>query len=670
MDELPIASTLWTLFLRANSFRETSGGAHDLRTSSARQLLNSQSDVGEVSSVKLPDDAGVPEPWCGCGEAQSCDICEAPLKTVCAVNDTINWCTQHNPFDGLGHKLSMVKVSDYTDAADSYYAPVGNRPAKLKANPVNEEDVTAEDMQEAAATFYAYIQDYLDQNEVTVDEIPIAFNFVALADLVDQLSDTAVAELQDRLNRGLNKAEDRLEAVFNRTRLMQEYIQVLDDTAHNPIGVLWFDEAAMVCTTKAGKSGVQINYDLRPTVNRVDPCKVWFTPDWTINREGRAVFTCRQYTAADVTRATDAMPSKLKSAAKKLIDDNPHGYRMRSAQLFTDGMPVDDGLYDVLVCRGTFSVDELKDVGLTSEDKMEHMPYAELWYSNGEVIFAKLLPAYLKGLGVYTTSFRTFGDSIWGISLYDFVHPFARLYEGAVKGVDTSVGKSTGSIISLDIGVIDNPDSFITKNPATGAYEIDLSGDNVIKFDSTDAAVSPNWKGVPLQIDQMPTDLPNLIPAINLALQQIEIISGIPSILTTGSPQSSAVRTDGAYDTAHETASKKVKSLLKRPKERVLMPVIMAFYLTLVDKGLLKGLPVDTDPELLMDERLTNHRRASRNFGQILNDLAPFADRVPVETMNDLINQYVTQAYDLDDDVIEGGNPVDRSQPAQAPGSV
>ena len=163
--------------------------------------------------------------------------------------------------------------------------------------------------------------------------------------------------------------------------------------------------------------------------------------------------------------------------------------------------------------------------------------------------------------------------------------------------------------------------------------------------------------------------MPNLIPAINLALDQIEVISGIPRIITTGTPDSSAVRTDGSYRTAYRSASKKIAGLVKRGKDRVLRPAIDAFYLHELDSGLLKDTPVDTMPELLMDERLSGDIQ-SENAGQMLNDIGPFIDRVPEATVNGIINQHFRSTYGVDYDIVPGVNPIGNVTPAQNTGEL
>ena len=670
MNQPNLAGTFWRLFQQANSFRETCGGAHDLRTSCARQMLATQDEVGERAEVELPDNMARPTPYCGCDPevGQSCDVCETILPGVCTINQTMDWCKQHDVFDGLAHMLAMVKISDYTAAAESFYAPVGNKPAELKANPVVE--VPEAEMQTAAGVFYEYIQKFLDDNQVTIDEIPAAFNLGAMNDLVDELSRTAKEQLQQEIQEGLDKAEGMMESAFNRADLMSDYLKVIDDTSHAPIGVLWYDHSSLQKDFKAGSGGLKTVYELQPNSQRVDPQKIWFTPDWTEDHSGRAVFTTRQLSAGDLLRIREYVPTPSRANIDDLLENNECGYRMYSAHLFYDTMTTEDGLYDILVGRGMFMADELTEAGLTLPNGKDKMHQAEVWYAGGEVLHAQLIPDYIDNYGVYTTNFRTFGNNIWGISLYDFVIPFAKMYEGAIRGIDSSVAKTSGSIISMDVGVIENPESYITRNPKTGTYEMDLSGDTIIQFDSTDAMVSPNWKGVPIQINQLPTDLPNLAPAIEIALQQIEIISGIPRIISTGNPDSSAVRTDSSYRTAHRSASKKIASLLKRSKDRVLTKIIMAFYRTLVDSGLLKGMPIDVEPELLMDERLTNDVQSAQSAGLILQDLAPFMDRIPATTVNSIINGYIRNVHGVQYDVIPGANPVGNETPAQQTGDI
>ena len=665
-----LAGTVWELFLQANAFRESCGGAADLRAAGARLMLATQDQVGETVEVELPPGMAQPEAWCDCDtEAnESCDVCQKPLPEVCSIKDTMAWCATKDPFDGLAHALTIVKLTDFTSATSSFYAPVGNRPAKLKSNPVV--DVPEAELSVAASVLFDYIQSFLDDNEVTIDEIPQAFNLGSTNDLVENLERVARVELQQELEDSISKVEDKMEAVFNRAKLMHEYGKILEDITHHPIGVMWYDPDYLGKEYKATTGGIKTVYELQPTARRVEPDRIWFTPDWRKDRQGRAVFTTREMSAGDLHRAHTYAPATLQQNIRDLIEDHTEGYRMYSTQLFFDNMTQDNGMYDVLVGRGTFTTEELQEAGVKIENKVNTFHAAEVWYANGTLLHAKLLPEFIDNLGVYTTSFRNFGSNIWGISLYDFIIPFARMYEGAIRGVDTSVAKNAGSIISMDVGVIENPTDYLKRDDEGGGYTLDLSGDTVIQFDSTDAMLSPNWKGVPIQIDKLPSDLQQMIPAIQLALEQIQLISGIPSILSTGNPDSSAVRTNDSYRTAYRSASKQIAALLRGTKEYVLMPIILAFYRTLVNDGLLRGLPKDTSPELLLDERLTNAIQSAQASGGALEAVIPFADRISQETLNGLLNNFMRDVYELDYDVAPGSNPVGGQAQAQPTGEL
>lgn len=665
-----LATETWRLFLTANANREDIGGARDLRVAQARRML--ADPAGVQFDADLPDDMGRPTPWCGCDpEAnESCDVCEEVLPSVCTAGQAVLMCKDRDDFAGLAHKLTMVKSDDFLAAADSFYAPVGNKPAQLKANPIV--DVPPEEMAEAASVFYDYLQSFLDDNQVTVDEIPDAFNLSSMNDLVDDLARTARTQLQRDIQEGLDKAESLMEAAFNRSKLMEEYLKVLGDISNAPIGAMWFDQLYLTKDYKAGRGGLTTKHTQEPVAHRVNPANIWFTSDWTEDRCGRAVFTTRQFSYGDLVRIQGLVNNtKMEGAIRELLEQNEQGYRMYSTQLFYDTMTMDNGLYDVLIARATFPKEMITDMGIDvpAGSKDTFFP-VEVWYANGSVLAAHVLPDWVENLGVYTTTFRTFGNSLYGISLYDFIIPFAKMYEGAIRGVDTSAAKAAGSIISMDIGVIEDPGTMLSRNKETGAYELDLSDDTIIQFDSTEASLSPNWKGMPLQIDQLPSHLQDLIPAISVALEQIEIISGIPSIISSGSPDSSAVRTNDSYRTAHQSASKKIASLLKRSKDRVLKRMILVFYRALVDKGLLADLPIDINPELLMDERLSFEVSSQQTSGLILNDLGPFMDRIPVETVNSLINTYARSVHGIDYDVIPGSNPVGNEPAAQPTGSI
>lgn len=656
-----LAPEVWRLFLQAKNARTLFNPA--LRKYAAKataEQVESEQSWAEFEKKAGECNLDVPEPDCGCGDSESCDVCEAPDQDVCTIKDSVDLCKKRNVFDGLTALLTLVKSADYTAAVENYYAPVGNKPMELKAPDVTE--ASDSELEEAADTFFSSIQQFLDANQVKITELPQAFNFDAMTDMVDQLEGLALDQLREETQDGLNHAEDVLESLFGEIRLMIEYMKVLRDPEDSPIGVLWCHHNAPVYTLKANKSSVKKTRQMRPTAERIDPCYFWATPDWTEDIEGRALFRMISKTSGDLEQLKSIAPEKLRSNINELLEHE--GHRMYSAHLFVDDMDMQNGKYDVLICRGSFHRDMLKASGVDIKSD-ETMIAAEVWYAKGMVINAEQLPDYAERMGVYTTYFRNQGNSIWGISLHDFIEPFARLYEGTIKRIDTSVAKSVGSIVMADTGVMPDFEKHL-KQDAEGNYMIDFTSDMVFEFDSTEAGMSPNFKGVPIHVTRLPHDLDKLFPVLNTIFQQIEIITGIPSILSTGNPDSSAVRTDDSYKTAFRAANAKIASIIRRSRDNVLMPATRFFYHSLINDGLLKGFPIEAYPEILFDKRLELEISNARNMAGVLTDFGPYAQMLPQEKVAGLLNKIARDAYGFEDDLIEGVNPVGGATPQVA----
>ena len=660
--ESSLALEVWNLFLKSKNSRKFI--EPELRQYSARSAYESEFPSIEKSWEKIEADAKkisihLEKPSCGCVEHESCDLCTIPDQEVCTVKDTVDLCKKRNVFDGLSTLITLVKAADYTAAVESYYAPVGNKPMELKAPAIVDPRDT--DLQEAADTFYDYIENFLRDNQVKITELADAMNLESLPDAADQLRTVAINQLQLEEQEGLDAAEKLLERLFGQVGLMTEYLKVIKDTEDSPIGVLWCNSETFVRSLKAASGKVRLTRDIKPSVERIDPCYFWATPDWTNHQVGRAVFRLVEKTNGDLEHLKKHTPHPLKQNIADLLEDS--GHKNFSAHLFVDDMELNNGIYDVLICRGYFDKSQLFQAGVKVESD-ERMIAAEVWYAKGMLIYAEQLPDFFEKLGVFTTYFRNNGDSIWGISLHDFIRPFAKMYEGTIKVTDRSVAKSVGSIVSMDTGVIPDFATALKRN-ADGTYEIDFTSDTVLPFDSTEAGLSPNFKGIPIHVTKLPHDLNELFPVLNMIFQQIEVITGIPSILSTGTPDSSAVRTDGSYRTAFRAANAKIASIIRRARDSVLIPAVKFFYYSLIESGELKGFPIEAYPEVLADKRLELEKTNARNMAGILSDLGPYAQMLPPDRVAGIINQFGRELYGLNYDLVPGVNPIGNTSQSQ-----
>ena len=258
-------------------------------------------------------------------------------------------------------------------------------------------------------------------------------------------------------------------------------------------------------------------------------------------------------------------------------------------------------------------------------------------------------------LGVFTTVFRRRGQSIFGYSLHDFIYAFAKLYEGAVDAVDRSMNKATGSIIQVDTGVLNNPDAYIKKDEETGDITLDLTDDLVIEFDSTQAFSSPNFKGVPIHVDQLPSDLAQLLPVVDFVFDQLEKISGIPSILVNSQNVSSALRTTGNFNASFAASSKGVKSLLREGENRILEPSVRYIFDNKAMSGEMKNFLTDLEPEILLSDTLT---RESNEDSELLQSVIAVTQLggglIPQDKLSGLVNTVGRELLNLNEDLIPG----------------
>ena len=667
-QQTSLAGEFWTLFLRSNSHRSGLGITRALQRIAATDHPDDRESDMQGLDELFPKKKTV---LCSDhGEDETCSHCDNPMDTLCSVDEAMSFCGDQDkdPLNNIAELLLSVKREDFQAAVSAYYAPVGEMPGKLNPPPVT--DLPADELKKLAMAFFENIQSYLDETQMTVEQIPDGFEFNNVLELLSNMRQAAMDDVQDSVRKATLEAEKKLTGLFTRIKFMKHYQDVLDDITEYPIAGLWCTRKSLNKAVKIRNNKVTIDQKTMPDMDRIDPCYLWLSPDWRRDKHGRAVFTLKQVDCSTLEWCKRQTKKQVVLDAIDSIDTDAGGYRLNSGHLFTEDL-VDDGTFDLLIGRGRYKKEDLEEYidGLDKDCKWFN---AEVWMLDQRIIYVDILPDWVDaigGYGVYLTRFRNYGNSPWGLSLDEFLRPFALMFEGALKGINSSVKKTQGSIISIDLSVIENPDQQLSRDPKTGEVTMDLSGDTLIPFDSSQAVGSPNFKGKPVHIDKFPTDLPELRLTIATVLAYMELFSGIPSILSTGTPESSAIRTDQSYETAHRSAAKKPASILAKSRVSVLEPAVRFFYYAGIDLGFVQGMFLDAYPEIMLDERLSRWISHRRNMAATLNDIGPYAAQLPPERIGSLINM-VAKVNGIEEELIPETNPIGNVTTTQTPGEI
>jgi len=598
--------------------------------------------------------------------------CEEELEELCSMEEVAEQYKAQSPFKSVANLLTTVKKYEFISLVENAYAQIGNKPFKLKAS---KEPVPSNDqIKESAETFYEFLENYLEANEVRIDEIKDAFNLDTLGEVTKALADTIEEEINNSTQESIDSNEIVIEKVFKRADFMNKYIEVIKDTTDYPIGVMWIDDLALKKEKYISGGKLKFKYSIQCDANRVDPCYFWATEDHRLNEPGRAVFKLAQYTRGEIIQWKEKNvtgSTEITTSLDEFLDTYEDGYKMHEAMLFNDHKQLNAGMYDVMVSRGQFDVSSLKDLNIKIPEiynAESHVP-CEIYFAGNKLLRVRVMECTDERLGVYTTVFRRRGQSIFGYSLHEFVYPFAKLYAGAIDAVDRSVGKSTGSIIQIDTSVIQDAEKYLTKN-ADGEVVLDLSSDLIVEFDSREAFSAPNFKGVPITIDQLPSDLSKLLPVVEFTIKQIELISGIPSILVNGSNVSSALRTTSNFNAAFAASAKVIQALLRESENRILKPSIKYIFETKAASGEMKDFLVETEPEILLSDTLTRELNNDQQLLQGVQSLAQFSQLIPQENLAGLVNKVGREVYNLDEDLIPGVGTLKTATPATPAQSV
>lgn len=653
-----LATEVQHLFNQSVSARNLSGVTSSLRMGYIREVIDDGDEEQFFTTTQ--------EDCSDCDESDD-DECEETLPNACSIEDTLKQYKERSPFKSVASLLTTVKKYEFISLVENAYAQIGNKPFMLK--PGKEPQLSDEQIKKSAQEFYEFIEAFLEANEVRVDQIPDAFNLDTLGDVTKALADAAQEESELKIADAITKNEAVLERVFQRSDFMTKYIEMIKDTTDYPIGIMWIDDKNLKKERYVKNGELKLRYSIQSEAHRVDPSYFWATEDYKLNEVGRAVFRLTQYSKGDLRRWIDndiTGSNQLTENLNDFLDLYEEGYRMREAMLFDDHIRLRDGMYDVMISRGMFDVEHVKALGVEIPEFYEddsHVP-CEVYFSSSHVLRVRVMECADKRLGVYTTVFRRKGQSIFGWSLHEFIYPFAKLYEGAIDAIDRSVGKSIGSLIQVDTGVIDDPSKYLKKNEETGEVELDLSEDVIIEFDSTQTFNSPNFKGIPVTVTQLPSDLSKLLPVVEFIHQQLERISGIPSILVNSNNIASALRTNKNFNASFTASAKVIQSLLRESEVRVLEPSIRFIFDAKAMSGDMKEFLIETEPEILLSDTLTRELNDDQDLLQSVQFLGQFSDRIPEEKLNRLINTVGREVYNLREDLIPGTGVLSTTTPS------
>ena len=653
-SEESLVAEAYLLFLSANNHRNKLGITPSLQKGFVRQtMMDDDTPYSELIKLNQQDCYD-----CDCDheKSESCSTCENELVDVCNSDEFKEVCRNTSIYSGMANLLTTVKKYEFIALMENAYAQVGNKPFKFKAT--KEPESNDEEKEQAAKQFFSFLENYLETNQVRVNEIASAFNVETLGEVSNTLEDEAQAQAKSRLDRSVEIEETVMEKVFSRANLMQVYREVIKDTVDYPIGVMWADDLTIKKQRKVVGGKLKFDMAIQCGVKRVDPCYFWMTDDHTVNKFGRAVFKLEQYTSGEIQNWIEkgvTGSEKINQNVRDYLEDNEDGYRETKAALFNDHWLLQKGLYDVMVSRGYYSKEAVKEMDVNIPKEYEHENYlpCEIRFSNGKLLTARVMKTVDETMGVYTTVFRRNGQSVFGYSLHDFVYPFARMYEGMLESMDKNMANSTSSIIQIDRGVIDNPSSLLSRDE-NGETELDFSEDWVVEFDSSDV-FNPNFRGMPIHIDQLPSNLNKLLPLRDFIMREIEEISGIPSILVNSSNISSALRTDANFRSAFSASAKVVTALLRGSEDRILKPVIQFFFDVKAMNGEMKNFLIDAEPEILLSDTLL---RENNEDQELLNGVGTIlqlgSGLIPQEKVGGLINLVAREVYNLDEDLVPG----------------
>ena len=652
-----LAGELHMLMMHSITYRGRCGATFDIQSA----YLRTGQDIPWPNSVPWLkvgpiDPASSMEAKCDCDKekGESCELCDDDLAEICTTEDVMERMGEYSPFRRLARLISTIKSYDYISLAEHAYAKTGNKPFKLKSN--REITIDQREMDELTSLLVDNIQNFIDVNDVRIDEIPYAFDVNAIGDLVVAFEEYLMKKAKRHNDDELQKFEDGLERTFNRTNFMGEYLECVKDTANFPLGILWIDDNAVKREKKIVGSQVKVSYKVQCTAERVHPSQVWFTPDYSLSQTGRAVFRAKRFTRGDIAQWKEMGISgskKIDWNITRFLEKYTEGCFIPYIMLFRNLNPLINYDYDVMIMRGMVRRDQVEDLGVDVPEYFKNDTFipCEIYFSGSYILRCRVMEAPDKHMGVYTTVFRRNCDSIYGYSVYDFCQPFANLYMTTMDAIDVSVGKSMGMIVQLDRAVINDPEKYFVRDK-NGRVIFDMTQDQFVEFDSSQLYGVNNFKGVPITVTQIPSNLEQLLPMLELILNEMERVTKIPNMLVDGSEVSSALRTTSNMNMAYNSSAKVIQALLRETENRMLRPGISYMFDCEVLSGRIPRGLLELEPEILLSDTLVRETNDAQELVNGLQILSQFAQFIPPEKFGTLINTVARKAFGFTEDMV------------------
>ena len=156
---------------------------------------------------------------------------------------------------------------------------------------------------------------------------------------------------------------------------------------------------------------------------------------------------------------------------------------------------------------------------------------------------------------------------------------------------------------------------------------------------------------------------------VDFIFRQLELITGIPSILVNADNISSALRTDSNFNAAFAASAKTIQALLRESENRILKPSIKYIFECKAASGDFKQFLIDAEPEILLSDTLNRESNDDRQLVQNLQTISQFSSLIPPERISALINTVGREVLNLEEDLIPGVGPLNTT-PQPAPASI
>lgn len=370
-------------------------------------------------------------------------------------------------------------------------------------------------------------------------------------------------------------AEERIYSWMVGCQHTAEMRKVIDDAARIGVGVLNgpipVNEKGIAVERTEDQINIFVKKKIVPATRWRDPWNIFPDPACGENiHNGNFIFD-RDFLSPRQVRELRELPGYIPSQIDKVLNEGPEGVTKDNDDLSSAGSQGQaqlKGRFEVWYYYGTLKRVEMGVIWVAANKKLDGLPadksevYAIVTMINNHVVRATINPLDSGAFPYHSVPWQRRAGHWAGIGVGEQIRMPQKLINQATRAMINNAGKSAGSQVVVDRGVI---------NPADGSWL--LTPDKIWnKIADTAGDVNSAFA-----MHTVPNQTDNLMKIIHYALQLAEESTSIP-LITQGMSGETQPNTLGGMNLQNNNANQLLRSIGYAFDDHITEPVVRQYY--------------------------------------------------------------------------------------------